>query len=358
MPDFDSGHIFLTTLAPVKDGTCAIKGHGHWSWRQRLRNALVELPVAHQSPATVDTGLGSPFARNQRTHLARMFVLDDVVYNGREGHDAIKSSIKALAGDKDAGNPALPQHIDYLNCSYLVFCADIDAVTRTGDPLPATLSKGEQEKVRRTYAEELWTTMGEELAAIYSNCHGFDGVTDAKGFADYLERCHVQTTMPFHDYYIMPQDQLLKAFNRLPLKPLAAAVLLPAAVACLAFLLALFTEWDMPLVGGNPIWTMIIAGALACVAFILSVRYAIRNGEKPLPPAQYDDLRSVLKGLYIQQKFSDFVIDMQGETPEAIHAAFGIWLALHAPDDLDGPTQAPGVIRSPSLPTEPARATS
>lgn len=346
MPDFDSGHIFLTTLAPIKNGNCAVEGHLHYSYRQLLRNALVTLPVAQQSPATVDNGLSSPFSRNLRTHLARMFVLDDVVYNGREGHDAIASSLQALAGNKDAGNPALPQHVDYLNCGYLVFCADIDAVTQTGDPLPSTLTKAQQQAVRRSYAEELWQTMGEELAAIYKNCVGFEGVRDAKGFADYLERCHVETTMPFHDYYIMPQDQLLKAFNRLPFKPLAAIVLLPALVALLALLLALFTEWPMPLVGGNPIWTALIAGALAFAAFLLAVRYAIRNGEKPLPPAQYDDLRSVLKGLYVQQAFSEFVIGMQGEPPETIHAAFGEWLAKHAPSDLTGPTQPPGVIQS------------
>ncbi|WP_370312957.1 hypothetical protein [Sagittula sp.] len=350
MPDLDSGHIFLTTLAPIRDGTCA---DGHGSWRQRVRNALMELPTAQQSPATIKSGMTSPFARNMRTHLARMFVLDDVVYNGREGHDAIASTLRSLTGDKDAGNPAIPQHTDFLNCSYLVFCADIDAVIVDGAPLPTTLTAAEQRDVRRSYAMELWRTMGEELSAIYSNCVGFDDIDTAEKFADYLDRCHVETTMPFHDYYI---DDPSGAFHRLPLKALAAAVGIPAIVTLLALLWALFTSAPMPVVGGNPIWTVLIGGAVTFGAFVASVRYAIANGEKPLPPGPYDDLRSVLKALYVQQSFADLVIDMQGASPEEIHAAYGRWSAAHRPADVTGPSQPPGIIETPraARPTEGA----
>lgn len=352
MPDLDTGHIFLTTLAPIKDGTC-LDAEGkstHTSYRQMIRNALVELPVARQSPATEDQTFDSPFSRNLRTHLARMFVLDDVVYNGREGHDAIVSSLKALTGDKAGANPALPQHTDYLNCSYLVFCAEVDAVTRDGAPLPTTLSAAEQTEVRRSYAEELWRTMGAELRVIYRNCVGFDAVTDAKGFADYLERCHVETTMPFHDYYI---GDVTGAFHRLPLKALAATVLIPALVALIALVLAVI-GWH-PGWMGNPFWWIVIAGGLACLAFVGSVKYAIANGEKPLPPGPYDDLPSVLKALYVQQRFSDLAIDLQGATPDQIHAAFGAWTRQHKPADRSGPTQVPGVIRTPDdQPGEPS----
>ncbi|MBP0482741.1 hypothetical protein [Sagittula salina] len=342
MPDLDTGHIFLTTLAPIKDGTCLDDGY-RLSWRQKVRNALVTLPVAQQSPATVNSGLNSPFARNRRTHLARMFVLDDVVYNGREPTNAVAGALKGLATGNDAeSNPALPQHTDYLNCAYLVFCADIDAVTETGIALPTTLSKADQERVRRSYAEELWTTMGEELKAIYSACVGFEKVRDAKGFADYLEACHVETTMPFHDYYI---GDITGAFHRLPVKALGAAVVVPLIVTVLAFLAALFTQWS--LWGINPVWIMLVAGALTGLAFWMAVRFAIRNGEKPLPPGPYDDLPSVLKALYVQQRFSDLAIDLQGAPPEDIHTRFGQWLEVNRPADRSGPTQAPGVIRSP-----------
>ena len=77
MPDLDSGHIFLTTLAPIKVG----KADGtNTSFEQQVRTALAELPTALQSPATQKIGLNSPFSRNKRTHLARMFVLSNVIY--------------------------------------------------------------------------------------------------------------------------------------------------------------------------------------------------------------------------------------------------------------------------------------
>jgi hypothetical protein len=339
MPDLDTGHIFLTTLAPIKAG--GPEGEAA-SYRQRLRERLVELPTAQQSPATVKSGLQSPFARNRRTHLARMFVLDDVIYNGRDGHDAIVSSIKGLTGDAAAANPALPQPIDSLTCAYLVFCAEIDAVEHEGDPLPTDLSEQAQRRVRRAYAEELWHTMGEELAEIYANCEGFDGVDSASSFADYLDRCHVETTMPFHDYYLE-----LPAFPKLRIGLLAAAVGAPLLVTLLALVLALFGVQQMPLVGGLPLWTALVGGVVTALAFFVAVRVAIANGERPLAPSPYDDLPSVLKALYVQQRFAELSIDLQGAPPEEIHARFGDWLAQHSPSDRNGPTQAPGVVDTP-----------
>ena len=103
MPDLDTGHIFLTTLAPIKtthtDGTD--------SFEQRARIALSELPTAMQSPATENIGINSPFSRNTRNHLARMFVLSDVIYNGRTGMNPILGTIKGV-------NPTDPQKIDRL----------------------------------------------------------------------------------------------------------------------------------------------------------------------------------------------------------------------------------------------------
>ncbi len=341
MPDLDSGHIFLTTMAPIKEGAPAGETA---SYRQRIRKALVELPTAQQSPATVEAGMSSPFARNLRTHLARMFVLDDVVYNGREGTDAIWSSVLGGLGHKEAANPAIPQHIDHLNCAYLVFCADIDAVKREGDTLPTTLMPDSQRKVRRAYAEELWATMGEELAEIYGNCEGFDGVDNATAFADYLDKCHVETTMPFHDYYI---SDVTDAFHRLPVAPLAIGVALPLGVTLWALVCMLIGVQDMPLFGGLPLWTLLIGGVATVLAFWLAVKLAIANGEKPLPPGKYDDLPSVLKALYVQQHFSDLAIDLQGASAEEVHTRFGDWLKDTQPSDRTAPTQVPGVIRSP-----------
>lgn len=330
MPDLDSGHYFLTTLAPIKDS--AAGDHRHASHTQAVRIALARLSPALQSPATEKIGVGSPFARNRRTHLARMFVLNDVVFNGRVGRNALAAS---LTGD----DPAVAQPVDRLNTSYLVFCADIDAVEEDGAPLPKVLSSDGHRRVRAAYARELWTTMEEELRAVYSHCEGFDGVETADDFAAYLERCHVETTMPFHDYYLQ-----LPRFNRLPLKALIAVVAAPLVVALIALLMRLLGVAEMPGLGLGTLQTFFLGLILTAAAAVGAIFYVLRNGEQPLPPGRYDDLPSVLKALYLQRHFSNFVVDAQGATPEDLHAQFGAFLHRHRPSDRIAPTQPPGVI--------------
>ena len=329
MPDFDSGHIFLTTFAPIRDSGAG--GHKQSSFTQDVRIALAKLPTALQSPATEKIGVNSPFARNTRTHLARMFVLNDVVYNGRVGKNALAASI---TGD----DPARIREVDRLNTSYLVFCADIDAVEEDGAPLPSELTPEAQKRVRAAYARKLWDTMGDELRDVYINCVGFDGVDTADDFAAYLERCHVETTMPFHDYYLK-----LPTFHRLPVKVLLAGVGLPLVFTLLALLLRIVGVAEMPLIGMNTLLALILGAIVSGAALLGAVAYAIRNGEKPLPPAEYDDLPSVLKALYMQRKFTDFVVDTQGTSDADLHERFGAFLAEHKPGERSGPTQSPGV---------------
>ncbi len=327
MPDLDSGHYFLTTLAPIRDS--AAGSHRHTSYTQAARVALAQLPTALQSPATLKTGENSPFARNTRTHLARMFVLNDVVYNGR-------------VGKRFRGDPIEPRNVDRLNTSYVVFCADIDAVIQDGDPLPNALSQSEQKVVRAAYARRLWDTMEGELRAVYSNCVGFGSVQTADDFAEYLEKCHVETTMPFHDYYLRPPE-----FNRIRLLPLGALIALPLIFAFVALALRLYGVMKMPLLEISTLWTF-VGGLLATAGMTLAViRYVLRNGDKPLPPAAHDDLPSVLKALYLQQRFADFVVDTQGADPAELHAQFGAFVAAHAPSNKSAPTQPPGVIATP-----------
>lgn len=333
MPDLDTGHIFLTTMAPIKGGKTG--GGAQTSYEQNIRIALAELPTALQSPATETTGLNSPFARNTRNHLARMFVLNDAVFNGRVGENALAATVRRI-------DPINPKPVDRLNAAYLVFCADIDAVTEDGQPLPTELSPSRQRAVRDGYARKLWDTMEPELRNIYSNCVGFDTVQTAEDFARYLNRCHVETTMPFHDYYLE-----LPKFPILPVKPLLALVGLPALVTLAALGLRLLGAIDLPFwPHWNTLATFVIAGALTAAAFVGTVRYAIANGEKPLAPGPYDDLPSVLKALCMQQHFADFVVEQQGSSPEDLHAAFGAFLEKTRPQDRSGPTQVPGVIAS------------
>ena len=333
MPDFDSGHIFLTTLAPIKPG--APKEDPQTSFEQRARIALAEMPTAHQSPATEHTKFNSPFARNTRNHLARMFVLNDVVFNGRNTQNPLVARLRR------SPPPIIPQHVDELKTPYLVFCADVDAVLKDGEQLPTNLSAEQQRKVRASYARELWSTMEEELRAVYDNCYGFEHVNSAEQFGEYLDKCHVETTMPFHDYYLE-----LPEFHNLPLNQLIIGAVAPLAIGLVAMLLWLLGFATLPVIGLSSLATGLFAILLGLILAVIFIRYAIRNGEKPLPPARYDDLPSVLKSLYLQQKFADFYIENQAKSDAELYAAFGDFMAEHEPLNTSAKTQRPGVISS------------
>jgi len=326
MADLDSGHLFLTFLVPIKPGG----PKNGVSYKQNVRIELAKLPPAHQSPATQKMKYAAPFARNMRTHFARMFVLDDVVYNGRDGENVLLSIIKGV-------DTIVPKHVDRLKSAYLVFTADIDAVTTDGKRLPAMLSVEEQREVRLAYAQTLWETMGEEIEAVFGNCRDFAGVDSGAKFGAYLERCHVETTMPFHDYYLE-----LPEFNNLPLKPLGIAVGVPAVIAVVALLLRILGM--ATIFGISTLLITVLALVLTLAAFVLAVRHALANGAKPLPPAKHDDLPTVLKALYLQQAFADFVSENQGKDAAALHSAFGDFIGRHKPADIFEPTQRPGVI--------------
>lgn len=332
MPDLDTGHLFLTTLAPIKRG--APEGVSQASYEQQVRIALAELPPAKQSPATVNSRFNSPFARNRQNHFVRAFVLENAVYNGRNPENALVATIRGQ-------NTIDPQPVDQLSTSYLVLCADIDAIEQEGQPLPDKLTADQQQKVRRAYAITLWETMGEELQSIYSNCIGFEGIDTAEDFANYLERCHVETTMPFHDYYLK-----LPKFHILPIKLLINLVIWPAIAGLVALMFWLFGMKTLPGLGWSSLLTGALALGCAAVGVFFGISYALRNGQKPLAPGQYDDLPSVLKALYTQQHFAGFATENQGASDDDLYAAFGTFLETHKPETISGPTQVPGVISS------------
>lgn len=334
MPNFDAGRYFLTVLAPIRDGA----GPDGVSHRHALRLALATLPTALQSPATEAIGLNSPFARNRRNHLARFAVLDDLIFNGAMPVDPI-------LGRLTGRDPIQPGPVDRLGTAFLLFTAELDAVTEDGAPLPASLTAAQQDAVRDAYAATLWATMEAELRRIFRHCHGFDGVESAEGFARYLARCQVETTMPFNDYYTTPV-----ALPSLPLKALAAAVLVPLAVLLLAVLGWLAGAETVPLVsvladwrpGPTVPWALLATGAAAFGAY----RFIMARGQRPLPPAQDATLPEVLKALYLQRQFTHFAEAQQGADPAALHAAFGAFLDRHRPLATE-PTQQPGVVTVP-----------
>ncbi|QDY70145.1 hypothetical protein [Qingshengfaniella alkalisoli] len=336
MPDFDGGHLFLTFLTPIKTGSTTGADGTQMSYEQRLRMTLALLPTALQSPATQKIGENSPFARNRRTHLCRFMVLEDAIYNGRNPKNAIAMSVRGL-------DPINPGPVDRLNCGYLLFAADVDAVIEEGDALPKTLDGDGQTKARDAYARNLWSTMEAELRAVYGNCVGFDDVANADDFAAYLTKCQIETTMPFNDYW--SEAPLTEP---LPVKAMGIAAAVPAMIMLLG-LFGVILGLEEPVVLGwllpwqaheTFLWGLLVT-ALVVVGLYL---YVLRRGQSPMPPGKYGDLPSVLKALYLQQNFADFVVDHQGSDAETLHRDFGAFLKSHRPDDKMQPSQAPGVI--------------
>ena len=312
MPNIDGGHYFLTLLAPVKTGEPVTDGGVVTTHANLLREELANLPTAMQSPVSIDTGLVSPFARCRRTHFLRMFVLDQPMYNGRDPIDPLWNVIRKR-------DPLVHQTFDVLSRPWLVLATDFD------------LRPDEPDKGLRSWAEGLWTRTEAEMRAIFTHCHGFEQVNSAAGFADYVARCQVETTMSFKDYWP----------GRPPLNSLLWRVALPAVLLA-----------GLALLVGGGWWALAAAfGGLG-----LGVGYVVwllwTKGKAPFPPAPDSDLPSVLKALHVQQRFAFFAEAVQGMDADALHASFGQWVSGVRPADLDSPTQAPGVIRSDGVQLE------
>ena len=113
---------------------------------EELRGALTALPF----------GAGSLFARTGLVHGARMFILDDVIYNG---------------------HPSREEHFAY---SYLTLSMTFD---------------GELEAL----SAEISATDFGECDTIFSHCHGYPGVKSAEAWLAYLKACQVETTYLYVD---------------------------------------------------------------------------------------------------------------------------------------------------------------
>ncbi len=334
MPNFDGGHYFLTALIPVrlgltKDpaGTGRILSHVH-----AIREVLASLPTENQNPYTTgesNSSQGSeveaptaPFSRDLRTHLARMVVIDDVAYNGRVHQDALLTTVRGP-------NPVLTEAVDHLPWPYLAFIADFDA----DDGTTATLT---------AYLRGLWTVMGDELGAVFSNLQGFDPAIGEDSFVDLVLRSQLETTMSFNDYYWSGQSQgesLLwegagGPVNRTP------AALIPPGIAFGA--LAVLAFWS-----GLRGWLLLLILLVGLAAAIIWLyQRVLRLGFSPFPTAPRSDLPSVLKALHLQRRFIRFMIEQQGKSPSELKSAFTDFVAEHRPNDVAGPTQKPATYYS------------
>lgn len=314
MPNFDAGHYFLTALIPVRtdaaDGAGVMVRH-----RQELGEVLARLPTVEQSSFSRGKGGRSPFTRCTRTHFSRFVVLDDVIFNGRPARDALWGAI--IGGLSPSAASLAPGKVDRLSCPFLLWACDFDA----NDASDGTLS---------AYLQDLWGLMEAELRLILAHAVGFETVRDAAGFAAYIRRCQLETTLPFNDYWATP-PALQDASLALPLGL--------AGLGALLLLLALFFRH------GHLAWFGLLAVLAAVVWAYQIVRAAgLRPFPAASPPTPKGDLPTVLKALAVQAAFTRFAIQVQGLGADELHARFAEFIASQQLDDTSSATQAPGVI--------------
>lgn len=151
-----SGSVYgLTILSPIKNDP-----HAETSHNLAIRLYLRTLPVDQ-------TG---PFAKISSTHMARLVVMDDVVYFG------------------------MPSCEEHLKAQYLVFESNFD-----GD--------------LDTYLERMAREAAEEVDAVWQHCDGYPGLNDVSAFIAYMKRCQVKTTFYFADVNNRTVQQTLRALQ-------------------------------------------------------------------------------------------------------------------------------------------------
>jgi hypothetical protein len=155
MPNQNGSVYGLSILSPIIEDDAATPSHD-----LQIRNYLAHLSTREDSP----------FALAKGTHLARLVVMDDVIY---------------------VGAPACEEH---LKSKYLVFESNID-----GD--------------LDTYLDGLAKDIPEHLDAIWSHCVGYPGAANRQAFVDYMKACQLDTTFFFAAVNDKTVTQTLKALQ-------------------------------------------------------------------------------------------------------------------------------------------------
>ena len=156
-----SGNAYaLTLLCPILQGSPkqAPEGMSDQTYADLVRYYLQRLRVNEQSP----------MARVPNTYLSRLWVLNDVPYQGR------------------------PAVLEHLKSNYLVFSSNLH---------------GELE----AYLKGMWTAIEREIRDILQYCVGFDRVTNLETFIEYIKLCQVKTTFFFNGSTDEPLAAQLKS---------------------------------------------------------------------------------------------------------------------------------------------------
>ena len=148
-----SGNAYgLTLLCPIKNGS-----ENDQSYSAIVRDRLQDLPLNTQSP----------MAKVPNTYLCRFYVLNDVFYQGA---------------------PAIEEH---LKSKYLVFSSNF-----YGD--------------LDNYLSDMWLMAESGVKEIWQYCVGFEKVTDAASFVQYIKKCQINNSLFFNGSNDEPLAEQLK----------------------------------------------------------------------------------------------------------------------------------------------------
>ncbi|HLJ86629.1 MAG TPA: hypothetical protein VKZ53_07380 [Candidatus Angelobacter sp.] len=151
-----SGSVYgLTVLSPVLDDPEAEVSHN-----VAIRKYLSTLPRDESSP----------FSKVSSTHMARLVVMEDVVFVGH------------------------PAHEEHLKSQYLVFESNFD-----GD--------------LDTYLTRMAQEIPDAVESVWSHCVGYPGLKNVRAFVAYIKRCQLTTTFYFADVNNKTVQQTLRALQ-------------------------------------------------------------------------------------------------------------------------------------------------
>jgi hypothetical protein len=151
-----SGKVYgLTILSPIIEDNRLDICHS-----MELRWYLSQLPRDSRSP----------FAQLSSTYLARLVVMDDVIFVGH------------------------PAHEEHLKSRYLVFETNFD-----GD--------------LDTYLRRMATETKEFVEAVWKHCVGFPGTGNVGAFIAYMKKCQITTTFFFADVNDQTVESTLQALK-------------------------------------------------------------------------------------------------------------------------------------------------
>jgi hypothetical protein len=151
-----SGSVYgLTILSPILQDRNAETSHNC-----AIRMKLASLPCDESSP----------FAIVSSTHMARLVVMDDVVYVG------------------------MPSCEEHLKSQYLVFETNFD-----GD--------------LDSYLTRMASEIAIDVDAVWQHCWGYPGTRDVATFIAYMKKCQITTTFYFADVNNSTVSQTLKVLQ-------------------------------------------------------------------------------------------------------------------------------------------------